>query len=119
MREDWLASYLRSVTDRLRGELPTEQRRRLEERDQAEQQQLEAGTHAMQADLALPGRQTGDAAWLAARGEDGATANADAAGATSKGSGSSTRYRWARDEALQQQNLERICGGAVRASGAS
>lgn len=114
--ERWLSGLLASLTAHLRAGLPPEQLALLSERDQREQQQLSMGSQAMPADLALPARQTGDAAWLAARGENGA-ARAAASGSGIVAAGSGTRWRWARDEGLRGAHEGRVCGGAVRASG--
>lgn len=126
MGEAWLQSALREATARLRAQLPAEELRRLEQRDAEEQQLLLSGDAQLSpAELAtLPGRTTGDAAWLAARGEDGrdgAAAQAVASGtvpaaAPTAGSGG-TRYRLAKDQGLAEVQPLRLCGGAVRASG--
>lgn len=124
--EAWLQSTLREATARLRAQLPAEQRRRLEQRDAEEQRLLlRGGAQLSPAALAaLPGRTTGDAAWLAARGEDGqhgAAAMAEAPGsapaAAAAAGASGTRYRLAKDEGLAAVQPLRLCGGAVRASG--
>lgn len=81
--------------------------------------------------LTNAGRESGSAAWRAARGEDGAcrpptagtagtTAAAPAAGQDCPPG--ATRYRWAKDEALLAAHSAagwgvRVVGGAVRASG--
>ncbi|GAB4817269.1 hypothetical protein N2152v2_004315 [Parachlorella kessleri] len=124
--EGWLQGYLASVTQQLRAALTPDERQALEERDRLEKAQLEqAGQEAPAAEaLALPGRTSGSEAWRAGRGEND--------GKTSAGSGGSkpaaqrsvelpgTHYQLARDEhlrAAQRQWGERVCGGAVRASG--
>lgn len=114
--ERWLAGWLAATTRQLRAALPPELQRELAERDEGalgEQPRTAAGP--------LPARTTGDAAWLAVRGEDGtnrldaaAAATAPAAAPSSSGC---TRWRWARDEALRQAATGRVCGGAVRGSG--
>ncbi|KAL4427885.1 hypothetical protein ABPG75_001974 [Micractinium tetrahymenae] len=129
--EPWLESALQEATARLRAQLPADERQRLERRDALEQQLLLSGrTQLSPAELAaLPGRTTGDAAWLAARGEDGragaaaqaaasgcAAASADEAAAAAADI-SGTRYRLAKDDGLAAAQPLRLCGGAVRASG--
>lgn len=119
--EEWLAGYLRATTARLRAALPAEERHELEQRDELDaQSQRGAGSQPLSGDqLSLPARQTGDAAWLAARGEGGGAAAAhdgsDAAVADIPLPG--TRYRLAKDQHLQAAHPTRLCGGAARASG--
>lgn len=124
MGKAWLQSALQKATARLRAQLPAEERRHLEQRDADEQRLLLSGSAQLSsAELAaLPGRTTGDAAWLAARGEDGrdgaaakAAASGSARGAAEEISG--TRYCLAHDDALAAAQPLRLCGGAVRASG--
>lgn len=117
--ESWLTDYLRSVTSRIRAALPPTERQALEARDGLEQQDLAAagrGQLSAEEQQALPARTTGDAAWLAARGEDGSSVQRakEAAGAVPP---PGTRYRLAKDEGLAAVQPRRLCGGAVRASG--
>lgn len=121
MSEGWLAGYLRHVTGRLRAGLSPELRRELEQRDELDRRQLLSSGTAAAEEVALPARQTGDAAWLAARGEDGSGV-ARASGGTGAGGAAAvkppgTRYRLAKDEHLAAASPRRLCGGAVRASG--
>lgn len=119
--EAWLEAYLQQATARRRAPLPAQQRAELEQRDAADRRDLQArgGGQLHAEDLALPGRTTGDAAWLAQRGEDGSAGvgrrlqGAAAAAVPPPG----TRYRLARDEGLRAEQPQRVCGGAVRASG--
>lgn len=120
MLESWLTDYLHSVTRRLRAALPAAERQALEARDALEQQDLAAAGQGQLAgeEQALPARTTGDAAWLAARGEDGSSVQRPGgAGAAAAVPPPGTRYRLAKDEGLAAAQLRRLCGGAVRASG--
>jgi hypothetical protein len=120
VQEAWLVEFLRSSSAALRALLPPDHRSLWEEREETERHQLLTGSIQPPSaeNAALPARQTGDAAWLAARGEDGSrvpgAGTADAA-ATVPPPG--TRYRLANDEGLQAVHPLRLCGGAVRASG--
>ena len=138
VNESWLVGYLRHLTTRLRAKLAPEERLSLEQRDALDLQHIlssssSSGSGAV--DEALPARTTGDAAWLAQRGEDGRSRGSDAPGAVAPGGGeaaaaaaaaaagpvldesSGTRYRLAKDERLREAHPLRLCGGAVRASG--
>lgn len=120
MLESWLTDYLHSVTRRLRAALPAAERQALEARDALEQQDLAAAGRGQLAgeQQALPARTTGDAAWLAARGEDGSSVQRpEGAGAAAAVPPPGTRYRLAKDEGLAAAQPRRLCGGAVRASG--
>jgi peptide-N4-(N-acetyl-beta-glucosaminyl)asparagine amidase len=135
VNESWLAGYLRHLTTRLRAELAPEERLALEQRDALDLQHIlsSSGSSGGAVDEALPARTTGDAAWLAQRGEDGRSRGSDAPGAVAPGGGeaaaagaaagpapdesSGTRYRLAKDERLREAHPLRLCGGAVRASG--
>lgn len=121
--EPWLQAYLRQVTARSRVSLAPDQRRQLEARDAAEAQQLAAACEGPVSaeEQALPARTTGDASWLAARGEDGSS-SAAALGRSQQAAvlPPGTRYRLAKDEGLwgaRADGLMRLCGGAARASG--
>lgn len=118
MLESWLADYLRLATSRLRAALPPAEQQAAEAREAADQRALAAaGTgQAAGSEEALPARTTGDAAWLAARGEDGSSVQRQA-GAAAAVPPPGTRYRLAKDEGLGAAQPRRLCGGAVRASG--
>lgn len=116
--ESWLRDCLAATTRRLRAALPPEQRAEAERRDARDAQSMadSARQPAAGEAEALPARTTGDAAWLAARGEDGsAVTKQQQQGAAVPPPG--TRYRLAKDEGLAAAQPGRLCGGAVRASG--
>jgi peptide-N4-(N-acetyl-beta-glucosaminyl)asparagine amidase len=111
MHREWLKRDLAARTAGLRSGMTAAEVAVAEARDAAEEAELVALAAAPVAveDLALPGRQTGSAEWVAARGEGGA--------AKPPPSRPPTRWQWARDDALAATHPGRICGGAARASG--
>lgn len=117
--EPWLGSLLQQATARSLAALPLEERQQAEARAAAEQRELAAGgSGALSAEeLALPGRTTGDAGWLAGRGEDGSAVAAQKAQGAAAVPPPGTRYALARDEGLRAAQPRRLCGGAVCASG--
>jgi peptide-N4-(N-acetyl-beta-glucosaminyl)asparagine amidase len=122
--EGWVAAHLRGVTARLRAELPEAARLAAEAHDAADEAELAAAaaggsgaTRGAAAAAALPGRQTGSAEWVAARGEGGGGGGGVAAVAEAPRVAAATRYRRAGDAHLAAAQPRRVCGGAVRATG--
>ncbi|KAK9819776.1 hypothetical protein WJX72_002242 [[Myrmecia] bisecta] len=113
--EGWLRQYLQQLSGRLQAELPPDLRAVLRERLEREVQQLaQQQAQPVSADeAAMPGRQTGSAAWRAVRGETGTSTGTCAVPALLTG----TRFRLAKDDHQNAHEPRAVCGGAVRASG--
>lgn len=101
-------SYLNVLTESLRSGLSEEEVKELTRMDAMEHEELKTGHSKHACTQSLPGRSTGQADWIATRGEGGVMRSEKVVG---------TRYRWARDLDVVQSMPHRLVGGAARASG--
>eukprot|EP01025_Chloroclados_australasicus_P041247 TRINITY_DN4355_c0_g2_i2.p1 TRINITY_DN4355_c0_g2~~TRINITY_DN4355_c0_g2_i2.p1 ORF type:complete len:640 (-),score=45.23 TRINITY_DN4355_c0_g2_i2:272-1933(-) len=109
VNEEWLRDYLNQITKDIRLSLDAEDQVEAQRMEQAETQELESmqGRPLSQEEQTLPGRSTGSEEWRAQRGETGKN--------FPKKIKNFTSYRFCKSEG--SSNVDRVKGGAVRASG--